>query len=153
MERIIAEIEFGNPRLDCDRFGICRISSTDSVILLPMRLGVGLGEWSQKKKNEILLRLFPESLSDATKAKYFAHNSLIIEEDAAPNISEAFGKDWQGLIFKAGIYAFDSDWQTKIDFYLLEQPETQSDDKQNFDFDFSEQKNLVVTCKCHAKAA
>ena len=147
MKRIVAEIEFGNPKLDCNPFGICRISSTDDVIKLPMDYGVGLGSLSILPKGKIELTLYPDSLSEATRAVYFTNRILTIEEDASPYIATIFGDEWQGITFKAGRYKLDKDWRIMLDIYTesIAQPENLNHDKHEV------VKNNI--CKCHRKAA
>lgn len=147
MKRIIAEVEFGNPKLDCERFGICRISNTDDFLKLPMNFGIGLAYVEKIGAEKIAITVFQESVSEATSAVYFKNNSLYIEEDTAPMIDPTFGELWQHIVFKAGLYSFDSEGRATLDIYeqvQMNKPEELSHDKLN---------PLKTNCKCHRKAA
>lgn len=113
-QHIVAELEFGNPKLDCARFGVCRLSTPDKMILLPMSYGIGLAYLTLESEDCVKIQLFPESLSDLTIKDYFSNGQLWIEEDAAPFVAADFGSAWQGIHFKAGKFDLDNDWTTLV---------------------------------------
>lgn len=113
-QHILAELEFGNPKLDCGRFGVCRLSTPDKMILLPMSYGIGLSYLTLESTDCVKIQFIPESLSDLTIKDYFGNGQFWIEEDAAPFVTTDFGSAWQGINFKAGRYNLDPDWTTLV---------------------------------------
>jgi hypothetical protein len=112
---IYAEVVFGNPKLDCARFGICKILFPDEMQFVPLRFGRALAKLSHEAgTTKVRLSLFKESMSDWTEKYYFSHHTLFIEEDSTPFVSSDFDVFWQEIQFQAGIYAFDDNWTTTI---------------------------------------
>jgi hypothetical protein len=114
--KINTEIEFGNPQIECARFGICKILIPDELSLLPLSFGRALAQLTYEiETNTIHLRLFRESMTDMTATYYLRNESLLIEEDMKPYVSPSFDTFWQEFRLKAGTYVFDIHWATTID--------------------------------------
>jgi hypothetical protein len=77
-----AEIILGNPRFECDRFGVCKITNEPDYGKFPLPYKRSFAKLSFNSKTQHLTFDFELlSLSKATYKHFFSTNSFLIEDD------------------------------------------------------------------------
>ncbi len=81
------EIVFGNPQLECERFGICKIIETDNIEPYPRALqrAVAICHYQPTIK-KLRIDFWQKSLSKATQKHYFDKRYFLIEKDCTPTL-------------------------------------------------------------------
>lgn len=86
------EIQLGSPRHNCDRFGICQISTLSQKIY-HISEGKALANVKIEVNNSFLLRFYRKSITNDTFNKHFANGYFSITATATPsgNVFKALG--------------------------------------------------------------
>ena len=103
------EVVFGNPQLECDRFGICKIIEMNHLELHQRAFQRAAATCHYKPaQKQLTISFWQKSLSEATRKHYFGRHYFLVEKNCTPTLLlEENSVLPQSLLIVEGLYPID----------------------------------------------